>query len=350
MVHHRQLTRDDRLRLETLYNAGHSKKDIAARLHVHISTVYRELKRGRYDKRHWELYMVSGYSADIAQKDRDFKVSSRGAPLKIGSDFALASYIERLIAEEGYSPAAVAARLRDHPCYNSLCEVTIYRYVHDGVLDVTPEQLPEHGKRKHPYKKVTKQNKTKLGTSIEMRPKHINGRAEFGHWEGDCVQGKQGTSGTFLVFTERKTRAELIFKMRHQRAEDVISVLDTLQEHCAFRKLFKTITFDNGSEFSDSARIEHSRAGRRRTDAYYCHPCSPGERGSNEVANRFIRRRYPKGVPLTRVTQQECRRTAAWMNQYPREVLGWKSASELFLQECAAAGITITPYLSQYLY
>ena len=43
-----QMTYNDRLRLDTLIRAGHKPKEVAVILHKHISTIYRELKRGRY--------------------------------------------------------------------------------------------------------------------------------------------------------------------------------------------------------------------------------------------------------------------------------------------------------------
>ena len=54
-----------------------------------------------------------------------------------------------------------------------------------------------------------------------------------------------------------------------------------------FRDVFKTITVDNGVEFSDAEGLEKSRRNKKiRTKVYYCHPYSSCERGSNENANR----------------------------------------------------------------
>ena len=41
------LTKADRYKIEALLNNGHSAKEIAAEIHVHISTIYREVKRAR---------------------------------------------------------------------------------------------------------------------------------------------------------------------------------------------------------------------------------------------------------------------------------------------------------------
>ena len=105
-----------------------------------------------------------------------------------------------------------------------------------------------------------------------------------------------------------------------------------------FAKAFKTITFDNGGEFSDVKRLERSavRKGKRRTTVYYCHPYSSYERGSNECQNKLIRRRFPKGTDFGKVTAAQIAAAANWMNNYPRDILGWKTA-EICFRECVAA-------------
>ena len=45
---YKQLNWTSRIKLETMLKHGHSKKEIAEELGVHISTIYRELKRGTY--------------------------------------------------------------------------------------------------------------------------------------------------------------------------------------------------------------------------------------------------------------------------------------------------------------
>lgn len=69
---------------------------------------------------------------------------------------------------------------------------------------------------------------------------------------------------------------------------------------------------------------------------YYCHPYTSCERGSNERNNRIIRRYLPKGKFLKYLTQFDCDRIAADMNDMPRKILGYATARELFEQELAA--------------
>lgn len=94
----------------------------------------------------------------------------------------------------------------------------------------------------------------------------------------------------------------------------------------AFRRLFRSITLDNGSEFSDAVGLESSaitRAGR--TTLYYAHPYTACERGANENHNGIIRRLFPKGTAFSEVKDKDVRMMQDWMNLYPRRILGGES-------------------------
>ena len=177
--------------------------------------------------------------------------------------------------------------------------------------------------------------KAPRGDSIEHRPEHINNREEPGHWEMDSVVGKKGTKAALCVLTGRVTRDEIIRKMHDDTAASVVGVLDRLERRMGtamFRQVFKSITVDNGSEFADCKGMERSclLPGEKRTHVSYCHPRSPGERGSNEKQNQLIRWFFPKGTDFRKVTQKEVRRVQDWINNYPRLILDWHTSAELF--------------------
>ena len=78
------LSPKERNKLEALYSHKISVSEIACYLGRHRSTIYKELKRGRYTRRTSEWEEVTAYSADIAQEDYCRKATAKGAPLKIG--------------------------------------------------------------------------------------------------------------------------------------------------------------------------------------------------------------------------------------------------------------------------
>lgn len=109
----RHLKYADRNKIEALIFAGESVKYIAKYLGVHASTIYREIKRGKYERMDTELRMYYSYSSDIAQKDYEYKQTSKGAPLKIGNDFCFAKYVEDKIIKDRYSPDAVIGEIKE---------------------------------------------------------------------------------------------------------------------------------------------------------------------------------------------------------------------------------------------
>jgi IS30 family transposase len=336
---YRQLQWSDRLKIEARVNIGYKPQRIADELGVHVSTIYRELKRGRYEHLNSDYTMEERYSPDIAEARYQEGLSAKGAPLKIGKNHAAAQFIEDKIIDEHYSPAAVCALLRSEEYEYigiTFCRATLYKYIDDGVfLNLTNKDLPEKGKEKRGYKKVRqKQKRANAGKSIEQRPEHINDRQEPGHWEMDTVVGKKKTRARLLVLSERVTRREIIIRIKDGRAETVVQALDRLERlyGAAFYKVFKTITVDNGSEFADADGLEKSarRKNGKRTEVYYCHAYCSCERGTNENINRMIRRRFPKGTDFDKVTAAEVKRVELWINNYPREILGFMSSAQMF--------------------
>lgn len=334
----KQLTFNDRLRIEVLLKAKHTPKEIADILHVHISTIYREIKRGRFEALNSDLTTEERYSPDIAQDKKNENLAAKGADLKIGNEQAFADRIEEIIINDGYSPAAALAKIKEEGYDFAVCVTTLYSYIDKGIfLHLTNKVLPVKRKgEKRVYRKTTQKRASK-GESIENRPKEIDSREEFGHWEMDTVVGARGVSKkSLLVLTERKTRKEIIILLKEHTAAAVVKALDKLERKLGkkFREIFKSITVDNGSEFADYQGMERSRRSKKkRTTIYYCHPYSSWERGSNENQNKLVRRHIPKGFNFDNKTQGQIDNIAEWINNYPRRIFGYKTAEQLFNEE-----------------
>ncbi|MCD8364479.1 MAG: IS30 family transposase [Clostridiales bacterium] len=324
---------------------GKKEKEIAERIGVDVSTIYREKKRGQYEHLNSDYTTEIRYSPDIAHKKYRENLKAKGPALKIRDDHELANYIEKKIGTDGYSPEAVLGEIkRDGIKFKTMIsKTTLYRYIDMGLfLTITNKELPVKGRKKKKNKKVRTQSRANAGDSIEKRPKEIDDRKEFGHWEMDTVVGKRGESkNSLLVLTERKTRKEIIVKLAEHTMEQVCSALDSLEEKWGsyFSRVFKTITVDNGSEFSDCAGMEKSSINdSNRTKVYYCHPYSSYERGSNENQNRLVRRKIPKGTNFDARTAEEIQEVEDWINNYPRGMFGYESAQMRFDMEISAIG------------
>lgn len=334
----KHFTFNDRLRLEVLKKAGHKPKEIAEILHFHVSTIYRELKRGEFEALNSDLTTETRYSPDIAQEYMNGVLTAKGADLKIGNEKEFADRIEDIIINEGYSPAAALAKAKAEGIDFTVCVTTLYSYIDKGVfLNLTLKDLPEKRKGEKRTKRKTTQKRATKGESIENRPEEIDTREKFGNWEMDTVVGARGVSKkSLLVLTERKTRKEIIFLLKEHTAAAVVKALDKLERKMGakFREIFKTITVDNGSEFADWEGMERSkRTKKKRTKIYYCHPYSSWERGSNENQNKLVRRHIPKGVNFDDKTQGDVDNIAEWINNYPRRIHQYRTAEQLYNEE-----------------
>ncbi|WP_326520600.1 IS30 family transposase, partial [Limosilactobacillus galli] len=116
-----------------------------------------------------------------------------------------------------------------------------------------------------------------LGPNIAQRPQTADQRSEIGHWELDTVQGqKNGNDSVVLVMTDRLSRVNITSKIAGKTAHAVNQFFINLRQKMgtdAYYRIFKTITSDNGSEFSELTQVHDH--------VFYADPYSPWERGSN---------------------------------------------------------------------
>lgn len=348
MRHFRQLQFTDRLNIAKWLREGMSKGEIAEKLRVHRNTITNELKRGRYTHLNSDWTTEERYSPDIAEQKYQDNLRAKGPGYKIGNDIAFANFLEAKmlgVQEDGtvdkarrYSPAAALAEARKEGFTMQICKATLYSYIEKGdvFLRVTNKDLRYKSAPKQKYRTV-RAKRAPAGESIERRADEINMRNASGHWEMDSVIGKKKTKKCLVTLTERATRHEFAFLVKDHTAEQVKIVLDRLERRMGsrrFREVFKSITVDNGCEFSDCKGLEQSCLTKgRRTKMFYCHPYSSWERGSNENQNRMIRRFFPKGFDFSKTTQAEVNRAVDWVNNYPRELLGWRCSAELFREQ-----------------
>jgi len=338
-----QLVYSDRCMIEGLRNAGQKISWIAAVTGFHRSTIYRELKRGRVKHLNSDLTESIVYNAQRGQDVHDENMEAKGPGLKIGRDMALHDHIRSKIVDEHHAPDAIAGVLKKEGAYSvTLCTKTIYNYIEKGYIrGVDNNSLKEKTKRKKrgKGKKRAKKEAYKPKKNIRERPKAADDREEVGHSEGDLIVSGQDTSlAALLTIVDRKSRYAFILKIPDKTQKSVLNGLRKLENRIGakrFREIFKTLTFDNGSEFLDWESIERSSKTKtiKRTTVYFADPFSSWQRGSNENFNRMVRKFIPKGADIGNYTDKEIRQIEEWINNYPRRILDYKSAKEVFEEE-----------------
>lgn len=342
--HH--LTKEDRIKIESLINQKDqngkrlfSNTYIAEYLGVHKSTISRELRKRRKEK----LYIMTGkiktmaYTAEYAQNDADFKRGLSKGEYKLRKYKKMAEFIEEKIKKDKWAPDAIVGYMEKHNYFNregfeSITTPTVYNAIRYQIINVKIEDT-----RRMKYKTEYNYHKndlpeSKTEYSINNRPEEINKREYFGHFELDTVVGtNKGKHECLMTLTERKTRYEIIFKLEGKNAEEVVRKFNKMKDFMKrnYNKIFKSITTDNGNEFSDFLNIIKDT----KTKIYFCHPYCSGEKGTNERHNGMIRYFIPKGTLIENYSCKDINEIAEWMNNYPRKILNYKTPLEALQEE-----------------
>ena len=338
----KHLEYSERQSIERWFNRDkRTKVEIAELLDRTEKTIRNEIKRGLVKNLTTELIEIWVYSADVAQQKYEYYLKAKGPKLKIDNDYELKEYVEKSIKEDKKSPEIIAKEIKKMNFKTKMCARTIRNNIYAGdIYDIKSTDMIYNKEYKDKNKEKRVCEKVPPEKSIDYRPEEANTREAYGHWEGDLVIETKKRGAVLFTLTERKTREEIIVKIPGKKAEYVAEALDLIERRYKkiFYTKFKTITFDNGGEFRNWKSLEKSYDNRRktaRTQVYYAHPYRSGERGSNENANRLIRRFIPKGIDITPISEEYIQKIEDWINNYPRAMFNYKSTNEILSELCA---------------
>lgn len=227
----------------------------------------------------------------------------------------------------GWSPEQIAGRLRRDGSEHTVSHETIYRFIYRRKIRAEklhiylPRSKAKRGRRYYKCRRNPLPNKR----SIHDRPAQVDRRQEFGHWEGDLMQFRT-QRGNLLTLCERKTRFTLTACLQSKTAEETTEAIkDSLRR---LPKLaLKTITFDNGGEFSRFSELEKSL----KVKNYFCDPHSPWQRGTIENTNGLLRRDMPRKTLIDNYSENDIIDITWALNSTPRKCLGFKTPAEEFL-------------------
>lgn len=335
--HH--LSPTDRGQIQALHEQGFTQNEIAQHLHCSQSTVSRELKRGTVTQMKSDYTYIKVYKADVGQRvaEENHKKSGLKRNLDRYSSSFLNSLRDAICPQEGYRVHSVDTYVhtykRLHPDEHVPCTKTVYTLIDLGMLDIKNIDLPRKvtmRPRKSKPSDPKGRNKKKLGTSIDDRDPEILTRKEFGHWELDLVLGKIN-KGEPVVITllERKTRKFLTHKVWTKSADKIADKVWQMLAPYYKQGAVKTITTDNGTEFSTLSSLE-SQSDLR---VFFAHAYSSWEKGSNERHNGLLREFLPKGESLKPLTYKALHAMTEALNNRPRRILDYHSPNDLFEQE-----------------
>lgn len=278
------------------------------------STISRELKRNLRPNNRYAAIVAQSYSTARRKRSR------RGSTFtKNQWDIVLG------LIKMRYSPEQASSIIKKYYGF-SISHETIYLYLlydkknggsHYENLRIYPKR------RRKRYNSKDSRGRLPGKRMIDERPEEANNRSRIGHWEGDTVMGNDRRN-CIVTLVERKTGFVIIKKIKARTVENVNKVcISAIKEN---DRKFKTITFDNGTEFHGYKDIESSV----RVKCYFAHPYHSWERGTNENTNGLIRQYLPKGESMASLTQARCDKIAYELNTRPRKRHGYKTPYELY--------------------
>lgn len=317
--HYSHLTLEERCTIAQLHQAGQSVRQIAAALDRPPSCVSRELKRNSG--------VQVGYKPSYAHEQA---AARRWTGSRLERDAELRGLVLGGL-RRGWSPEQIAGRLQQQHAATTVSHESIYRFIYAQIRRTNDgawrNYLPRRkhrrgwqGRRKHSVDDLIKGR-----VSIALRPHDVDTRRTFGHWEGDSMSFAIPGQAA-LVVLERKSRLILGGRRPDKAAHPVAEQLRDWFEPLD-RRLRRSITFDNGTEFARHLILTDQLA----IKTFFCDPHSPWQKGSVENAIGRLRRALPRKTNLDMIDHQLFDAWIAAYNHTPRKCLHFRTPAEVFL-------------------
>ena len=315
MQKYKQISQQQRLQLEILLRTQTPVSKIARLLCVHRSTIYRELERNSGTQ--------GGYRATYAQEFTNDRKERLSRPRKLDS------LMEKQIQDglkKRWSPEQICGYYRSLGM-PMLSHEQIYRYIYKDkarggdLFESLRIAVKPYRKR---YGSTSKRGQIPNRISIDQRPEIVNTRKRVGDWEADTMIGRD-RKGAILTLVERKSRFVQIALLERRLADHVKTHMVNML--APYRPFVKTITSDNGTEFTQHQLI----AKKLKADFYFTHPYSAWEKGTNENTNGLIRQYVPKKLAFNTLSVTQIKQIEQDLNTRPRKSLGWKTPLQVFM-------------------
>ena len=319
-------TLEERKYLQQLLAEGLSFRKIAAILERSPSTISREVKRnqakyrphGKSDNKYWYNHWRAN---NLYIRRRREQNRAALVPDTDRWDYVIAGL------KAFWSPEEISERWHKmNPLEKPICVSTIYRYIKLRKFpEITAQKhLRRRGKRMLP--RNANYNSIQPDRIIPEWPDAIRNRIRIGDWEGDTVYGGVG-KGLLVSLVDRKTRFLRIGLLERRTSDGTRLVIEKLLKGLPV----KSVSLDNGSEFSEFRKLEESLS----TLVYFAEPHKPWQRGTNENTNDIIRFFFPKGFDFRTVTDDDIQLVENIINNRPRKCLDWKTPAEVFYESVA---------------
>lgn len=309
---YKQLTSEQRYTISVLLSKGLKKKEIAEAIGVSNSTITRELQRNSSKR--------GVYKWEIAQKQAEKR--SKRTPGNRAISKAIWSSVKHYLVNEQWSPEQISGYLAKDGI--KISHETIYAWIREDKRNRGTLYKHLRHRLKHRKKYVGAGRSCIINRkSIHERPAEADGK-RFGDLEMDTIVGPNNQQA-IVTLVDRNTNMLFMKKLKYGKdaknlALTVIEILKPL------KKKLKTITTDNGKEFSAHEIISEALG----VDVFFTDPYSSWQKGAIENANGLIRQYIPKKVSFNDYDDKDIKDIEEKINRRPRKKLGFETPIERF--------------------
>lgn len=309
---YKQLTSEQRYTISVLLSKGLKKKEIAEAIGVSNSTITRELQRNSSKR--------GIYKWEIAQKQAEKR--SKRTPGNRAISKAIWSSVKHYLVDEQWSPEQISGYLAKDDI--KISHETIYAWIREDKRNRGTLYKHLRHRLKHRKKYVGAGRSCIINRkSIHERPAEADGK-RFGDLEMDTIVGPNNQQA-IVTLVDRNTNMLFMKKLKYGKdAKNLaLTVIEMLKP---IKKKLKTITTDNGKEFSAHEIISEALG----VDVFFTDPYSSWQKGAIENANGLIRQYIPKKVSFNDYDDKEIKDIEEKINRRPRKKLGFETPIERF--------------------
>lgn len=309
---YKQLTSEQRYTISVLLSKGLKKKGIAEAIGVSNSTITRELQRNSSKR--------GVYKWEIAQKQAEKR--SKRTPGNRAISKAIWSSVKHYLVDEQWSPEQISGYLAKDGI--KISHETIYAWIREDKRNRGTLYKHLRHRLKHREKYVGAGRSCIINRkSIHERPAEADGK-RFGDLEMDTIVGPNNQQA-IVTLVDRNTNMLFMKKLKYGKdAKNLaLTVIEMLKP---IKKKLKTITTDNGKEFSAHEIISEALG----VDVFFTDPYSSWQKGAIENANGLIRQYIPKKVSFNDYDDKDIKDIEEKINRRPRKKLGFETPIERF--------------------
>ena len=317
MIKFKHFDLKEREKIEKFLGKGKSLRWISLALDRSVSGVSDEIKNNS----------VKGkYNANKAEhKAYAKRQASKRDCLKVAMDSKLKRFVIENIKDD-QSPEGISGRLKQ---VEKEIKYASFKAIYKFVASPHGRQIEKHlysnAVKKKPGRKRGSSVSIDGRTFIDQRPKKVEKRLEFGHFEGDFIESGKYGKGSLLVLVERKTRYPFLACLEDRSNAKVNQLIEKLLKDIPI----KSLTIDNDISFQ-----KHDELSEILNSAiYFCHPQSPHEKGTVENRNKAIRRYVKKRSDLSSFPKEHFKMIETKLRDRFMKCLNYKTPREVFEEE-----------------